>query len=100
VLSVQVVRQADVPQTYGEQLVVAGVAQLPVPVQWETGVYVPPLQEVAPQLMEAAAFWQLPSPSQVPTKPQGGAAGQPPCGSLAPAGDGWQVPALPVTLHW
>ena len=37
VSSVHVVRQADVPQMYPEQFAVAGVAQAPVPVQWETG---------------------------------------------------------------
>jgi hypothetical protein len=33
-----------------------------------------------------------PAPSQVPLKPQGGAAAQPPCGSIAPAGTGLQRP--------
>jgi hypothetical protein len=42
---------------------------------------------------------QAPVPSQAPLKPQGGAGGQPPCGSAAPAGTGVQAPALPLTLH-
>ena len=58
-----------------------------------------PLHDAAPQIVPAAVGRQAPLPSQVPLNPQGGAAAQPPCGSIAPAATGLQAPALPVTLH-
>jgi hypothetical protein len=58
-----------------------------------------PLQDATPQVVPAGVGRHAPVPSQSPFQPQGGAAGQPPCGSAAPAGTGVQLPALPVTLH-
>jgi hypothetical protein len=46
----QVVLQAPVPHRYGEQLTVAGVLQVPVPLQVADGVKVLPVQV-------AAAHW-------------------------------------------
>ena len=60
---------------------------------------VDPLHEAAPQAVPAGIHPHAPLPSQVPLKPQGGAAAQPPCGSIAPAGTGLQRPAFPATLH-
>jgi hypothetical protein len=80
----QVVLHAAAPQTYGEQLDVIGVAQLPAPVQWETGVKVDTAHEAAPQAAPTPACWQAPAPLQLPVLPQGGFAGQPVCGSGTP----------------
>ena len=44
---VQVILQAFVPQTYGEQLAVVAVAQAPLPVQCETGEKVEPMHAAA-----------------------------------------------------
>jgi hypothetical protein len=63
------------------------------------GVAVDPLHDGAPQIVPAGIGRQAPVPSQRPLKPQGGADGQPPCGSIAPAGTGMQLPAPPATLH-
>jgi hypothetical protein len=63
------------------------------------GVLVAPVQLAVPQLVPAVVARQAPLPSQVPSNPQGGAAVQPWCGSAAPEGTGWQVPALPVRLQ-
>jgi hypothetical protein len=52
-----------------------------------------------PQAVPAGIGRQAPAPSQVPLKPQGGVAAQPPCGSIAPAATGLHRPALPATLH-
>ena len=73
--------------------------QLPAPSQVPAGIDVDPLHEAAPQIVPAAIGRQAPLPSQVPLNPQGGAAAQPPRGSIAPAGTGLQAPAPPVTLH-
>jgi hypothetical protein len=62
-------------------------------------VDVDPLHDSAPQIVPAGIGRQAPLPSHRPLKPQGGAEAQPPCGSIAPAGTGLQLPALPVTLH-
>ncbi len=59
----------------------------------------PAVHEGAPQLIPAAAGRQAPAPLQVPSNPQGGAAMQPPCGSLVPAATAVQVPADPATLQ-
>ena len=94
----QVVLHASVPHTYGVQL--AGLwRQLPAPSQAPIGVDVEPVHDAVPQLVPAAIGRQLPLPSQVPLNPHGGAGRQPPCGSIAPTGTGWQLPAAPETLH-
>jgi hypothetical protein len=64
-----------------------------------TGVDVETLQEAVPQLVPAGAGRQAPAPLHVPSRPQGGAGGQAPCRSAAPAGMGAHVPAVPVTLQ-
>jgi hypothetical protein len=45
---VHTVLQALLPHMYGEQLFVAGVEQVPDPLQRDMGVYVDPLQLAAP----------------------------------------------------
>jgi hypothetical protein len=93
-----VVLQAAVPQMYGAQL--NGVwRHAPAPSHAPTGIPVEPLHDAPPQVVPAAIDRHAPLPSQVPLKPQGGASGQPPCGSIPPAGTGAQVPADPTTLH-
>ena len=72
---------------------------MPAPSQLPALVAVPTLQEGALQLVPAAADRQAPAPLQVPSNPQGGAAAQPPCGSLVPAATAVQVPADPATLQ-
>jgi hypothetical protein len=67
--------------------------------QLPTGVKVDPLHEAVPQLVVAAALRQAPVPSQRPVNPQGGAAVQPPCGSISSAMTGLHMPAMPATLH-
>jgi len=97
-LVVHAVRQALAPQTYGSQIAVVFL-QLPAPSQLPALVAVPAVHEGEPQLVPAAAERQAPAPLQVPSNPQGGAAAQPPCGSLVPAATGAQVPADPATLQ-
>ena len=72
---------------------------MPLPSQLPTGIAVDPVQDTVPQLVPAGIGRHAPLPSQVPLNPQGGLAAHPPCGSIAPAGTGRQVPALPATLH-
>jgi hypothetical protein len=100
-LVAQVVRQALValPQVYTPQLIV-GCAQLPTPSQAPIGVSVEPLHIALPQLVPSVPLRQAPLPSQVPSFPQGGlVAAQEPCGSVFPAGTGWQEPGFPVRLQ-
>ena len=73
--------------------------QLPAPLQCPIGVKVEPLQLTDPQLVPLCAFLQAPVPSQVPLKPQGGLAVQPPCGSISPLRTGVQRPANIGTLQ-
>jgi hypothetical protein len=73
--------------------------QAPAPSHLPALVAVPAVHEGAPQLIPAAADRQAPAPLQVPSNPQGGAAVQPPCGSLLPAATAVQVPADPETLQ-
>jgi hypothetical protein len=73
--------------------------QLPAPSQVPAALAVAFVQLGAPQLVPALVLRQAPAPLQVPSKPQGGAAAQPWCGSAAPSGTGPQVPALPVRLQ-
>jgi hypothetical protein len=76
-----------------------GAAQVPLPVQCETGVNVDPVQEALPQETLVLAFWQCPAPSQAPVLPQGGLVAQRPCGSRPLAGTFAQLPALPARLQ-
>jgi hypothetical protein len=76
-----------------------GAAQAPVPLQWETGVKVEPLQVAVPQETPVPPSWHLPAPSQAPVLPQGGLVAQRPCGSRLLAGTSAQFPALPTMLQ-
>jgi hypothetical protein len=97
-LVVHAVRQALAPQTKGAQAAIVCL-QVPAPSQLPVLVAVPAVQEGMPQLVPVAADRQAPAPLQVPSNPQGGAAMQPPCGSLVPAATAVQVPAAPATLQ-
>ena len=98
--ALQLVLQALVPQTklLGQADEVGG-AQVPAPVQWETGVNVDPVQEAVPHATPVPPCWQWPAPSQAPVLPHGGAAAHPPCGSVVLAATLAQLPALPATLQ-
>jgi hypothetical protein len=78
-----------------------GAAQVPLPVQCETGVNVDPVQEALPQETLVLAFWQCPAPSQAPVLPQGKLAlgAHCPCGSVPAAGTLAQLPAVLVRLQ-
>jgi hypothetical protein len=76
-----------------------GAAQLPLPLQWEIGVKVDPLQLWVPQEVAVPASWHAPAPLQAPVLPQGGLVAHRPCGSSALAATGAQLPALPPTLQ-
>jgi hypothetical protein len=67
--------------------------------QCETGVYVDPEHDTAPQATPVPASWQAPTPLQAPVLPHGGLGAHRPCGSAAPTGRLVQLPALPGTLH-
>jgi hypothetical protein len=73
--------------------------QAPAPSQLPALVAVPAVHPDVPQLVPETADRQAPAPLQVPSNPQGGAAVQPPCGSLVPAATAVQVPADPATLQ-
>jgi hypothetical protein len=75
-----------------------GAAQAPLPLQWEIGVYVDPLQVAVPHDTPVPACWQPPRPLQVPVLPQGGFGAQP-VGAGVLIGRLAQFPALPVTLQ-
>ena len=78
-----------------------GCVQLPTPSQAPIGLAVDPVQLALPQLVPSVAFRQLPEPSQVPSCPHGGLfAVQAPCGSVLPAGTGWQEPVPPRLQTW
>jgi hypothetical protein len=62
-------------------------------------VNIDPLHAAAPQLVVVGAFRHAPLPSHRPSNPQGGAAVQPPCGSMSSAITGRHMPAMPATLH-
>jgi hypothetical protein len=94
----QLVRQALlVPHTYGEQLELVGVEQLPLPLQLETGVNVEPVHDGSPQGTEVDAWTHAPAPLHTPVLPQGGLAPQPLCAVFAATLA--QDPALAPTLH-
>jgi hypothetical protein len=97
VSTVQVVRQAPVPQTYGEQDEVATVRQVPVPLQLRPGVKVEPLQVAEAQDVPAAYSRQLAAPSQNPSVPQlfAPASAHWPIGSC-PDGTFTQLPSVPA----
>lgn len=99
VSTVQLVRQAFVPQTYGVQLDAVGAAQPPVPLQCESGVNVDPEHDCVPHDTVVAASWQPPAPLQKPVLPQGGLAGHWPVAAGVPSGTLAQLPWLPATLH-
>jgi hypothetical protein len=82
-----------------EQVEEVGAAQVPLPLQCETGVNVDPLQDWLPHETPVPASWQAPAPLHAPVLPQGGFAAQRPWGSAALAATGAQVPALPATLQ-
>jgi hypothetical protein len=65
----QLVRHADAPQTYGLQLSGATVAQPPEPLQCDTGWYVVPVHDAAPQVVELGCCAQAPLPSHSPVLP-------------------------------
>lgn len=69
-LVVQVVAQAVLPQMNGVHGFVAGVTQVPLPLQVDAGCAVPAVQDAAPQLVPETAFRQAPAPLQVPSRPQ------------------------------
>jgi len=94
-----VVRQlASAPHMYAPQL--TGVClHAPAPSQKPCGVRVACAHEGVPQAVVAGAFAQAPAPSQVPTRPHGGAAAQRACGSAAAAGTALHEPSCPATLQ-
>jgi hypothetical protein len=70
VLVVQLVLHALVPQMNGVQELVAGVWQVPVPLQVDAGWYVDVEQVWAMHWEPLAYFWQFPPPSHEPFVPQ------------------------------
>jgi hypothetical protein len=82
-----------------EQVDEVGAAQLPLPLQCETGVKVDPLHDWLPQETPVPASWQAPAPLQAPVLPQGGFGAQSPCGSAVLAATLAQVPGLPAVLQ-
>ena len=80
--------QALAPQMYGVQDDPVAVAQLPLPLQFDEGVYVDPVQLDAPQGMPVSACWHVPLPVQFPVLPQGMLfeTGHFPCNSGCPDG--------------
>jgi hypothetical protein len=94
----QMVRQAVGPHTKLPGQATGVWVQVPVPLQALTMLF-EPVQVVAPQLVPALVLRQAPVPSQVPSNPQGGVAGQSWCGSALPVATGWHDPAVPERLH-
>jgi hypothetical protein len=84
----QLVLQVPVPHTYGAQLDVLGLAQLPLPEQNGALVSVDPVHEGLPHVTLDDACSQAPD-WQAPVLPQVPLAGQAPCGS------GWPFPTVP-----
>lgn len=96
----QVVRQPVVPlQTYGEQLDVVWVPQVPAPVQSAGAVKVDPEHDGGRHWRVLDCCVQAPAPLQVPVFPQGGAAVHCVPGAGVPAGSGAQLPGWPLTLQ-
>jgi hypothetical protein len=71
----QIVRQAAGPQTKWPGQATALWAQVPAPLQLLT-MLLETEQVVGPQLAPALVWRQAPAPLHVPSKPQGGLAGQ------------------------
>jgi hypothetical protein len=92
--------QALVPQTYGAQLCVVAVVQLPLPEQKVAGVKVVPLQEALPHCTLDEACWQAPLPLQAPVLPQVVLVGQRLCGSAPFAPTLAQVPLPEMLQAW
>jgi len=93
-----VVSQTKLPA----QVVGVAAAQVPAPVQCETGVKVEPAGQVAvPQATPVPACSHAPLPLQAPVLPQGAVllTAHRPCGSAALAATGAQVPGLLATLQ-
>jgi hypothetical protein len=88
------------PHVLGEQFCVTGVEQIPAPLHVAAGWKVVAFWQKAPPQVVPAAPWVQAPPVQVPVLPQGGFAGQRPCGSPAPLATlahepdahVWQVP--------
>ena len=72
---------------------------MPLPSQAPIGTSVEFEQLAVPQLVPTGMDAQWPLPSQAPLLPQLPLATHPPCGSMLPAGTGWQEPAFPERLH-
>lgn len=70
-----------------------------MPLQFEVGVYVDPVQDSMPHDTDVDASWQPPAPLQAPVLPQGGFAAQRPIVSALPSGTNAQLPALAPTLQ-
>jgi hypothetical protein len=100
-LVAQVVLQALVPQMKGVQELVAGVTQVPVPLQLDIGCSVEVAQVCAMHWIPLAHFRHAPLPSQKPSRPQLAmlAAVQRAVGSTEPLGTSTQVPTDPATAH-
>jgi hypothetical protein len=93
-LLAQVVLHALAPQMNGVHEEVAGVTQVPVPLQVEVGWKVEVAQLWPMHWVPPAYFWQAPLPSQKPSLPQLviPASVQRALGSATPAGTSTQVP--------
>jgi hypothetical protein len=100
-LVVQMVLQAVGPQMKGVQELVAGVTQVPVPLQFDASCSVAVAQLCAMHCVPLAHFRQAPLPSQKPSRPQLAmlAAAQRAVGSVEPLGTSTQVPGDAATLH-
>jgi len=93
-----VVSQTKLPA----QVVDVAAAQVPVPVQCDTGVKVEPAGQAAlPQATPVPPCWQAPLPLQAPVLPQGAVllTAHWPEGAVVPAAIGAQVPGLLATLQ-
>lgn len=101
VLVVQMVLHALVPQMKGVQELVAGVTQVPVPLQLDASWSVEVAQVCAMHWVPLAHLRQAPLPSQKPSRPQLAmlAAAQRAVGSVRPLGTSMHVPGDPATLH-
>ena len=95
----QLLRQVVPPHMYGLQLDDVAVAQPPVPLQCEIGVYVDPEHVSVPHDTVVAASWQPPAPLHAPVFPQVGLGVQRFIGSMLPSGTFVQVPAFTPTLQ-
>jgi hypothetical protein len=95
----QEVLQAPVPQTYGAQLCVDAVEQVPFPAQNAALVRVDPLHDGLPHGTDVDACWQAPL-VQRPVLPQVPLAVHPPCGSAVPLATLAQTPVPEMLQAW